>query len=40
MWATDQVCMAHLAATDVAGAEFQAFERFSRSAVGLVIETR
>lgn len=34
-WATNQIYMAHFAITDVAGGRFQAFERFSRSAVGL-----
>jgi predicted secreted hydrolase len=34
-WAADQVYMAHFALTDVAGRDYQAFERFSRGAVGL-----
>ncbi len=34
-WATDQVYMAHLALTDVAGGRFHAFERFSRQGTGL-----
>jgi predicted secreted hydrolase len=34
-WAADQIYMAHLALTDVAGREFQAVERFSRGAAGL-----
>jgi predicted secreted hydrolase len=34
-WAADQVYMAHLALTDVAGNDYQAFERFSRGAAGL-----
>jgi len=34
-WATDQVYMAHLALTDVAGQRHHAFERFARGAAGL-----
>ncbi|MCG5500250.1 lipocalin-like domain-containing protein [Ectothiorhodospira lacustris] len=34
-WATNQVWMAHLAVTDVAGIGHRAFERFSRGAMGL-----
>ena len=34
-WATDQVYMAHLALTDVAGRRYHAFERFARGAAGL-----
>jgi predicted secreted hydrolase len=34
-WAADQVYMGHFALTDVAGRRYQAFERFSRGAVGL-----
>jgi predicted secreted hydrolase/threonine/homoserine/homoserine lactone efflux protein len=34
-WAADQVYMAHLALTDVAGGQHRAFERFSRGAAGL-----
>lgn len=34
-WAVDQVYMAHLALTDVAGRRYQAFERFARGAVDL-----
>jgi predicted secreted hydrolase len=34
-WATDQVYMAHLALTDVAGRRYRAFERFARGAAGL-----
>jgi predicted secreted hydrolase len=34
-WAADQAYMAHFALTDVAGERYQAFERFSRGAVGL-----
>jgi predicted secreted hydrolase len=34
-WATEQVYMAHLALTDVAGGRYQAFERFSRGGAGL-----
>ena len=34
-WAADQVYMAHLALTDVAGGRHHAFERFARGAVGL-----
>ena len=34
-WAADQIYMAHFALTDVAGRDYQAFERFSRGAVGL-----
>jgi predicted secreted hydrolase len=34
-WAAEQVYMAHFALTDVAGRQHQAFERFSRGAVGL-----
>ncbi len=34
-WATDQVYMAHLALSDVAGGRFQAEERFARGAAGL-----
>lgn len=34
-WAADQVYMGHFALTDVADRRYQAFERFSRGAVGL-----
>jgi predicted secreted hydrolase len=34
-WAADQIYMAHLALSDVAGRDFQAVERFSRGAAGL-----
>lgn len=34
-WATNQLYMAHLAVTDVAGGRFHAFERFSRGALDL-----
>jgi predicted secreted hydrolase len=34
-WATDQVYMAHLAISDIDGAEHQARERFARGAAGL-----
>lgn len=34
-WGTDQVYMAHLALTDVAGRRHHSFERFSRGAAGL-----
>jgi predicted secreted hydrolase len=34
-WAADQVYMAHLALTDVAGRRYRAFERFARGAAGL-----
>jgi predicted secreted hydrolase len=34
-WATDQVYMAHLAVTDVAGGRYYAFERFARQGAGL-----
>jgi predicted secreted hydrolase/threonine/homoserine/homoserine lactone efflux protein len=34
-WAADQVYMAHFALTDVAGGQYQVFERFSRGAAGL-----
>ena len=34
-WAADQVYMGHFALTDVAGRRYQAFERFTRGAVGL-----
>jgi predicted secreted hydrolase len=34
-WAADQVYMAHLALTDVAGRRYHAFERFARGAAGL-----
>jgi predicted secreted hydrolase len=34
-WATNQVYMAHLALTDVAGKRFHAFQRLARGAVGL-----
>jgi len=34
-WGADQVYMAHFALTDVAGRQYQAFERFARGAAGL-----
>jgi predicted secreted hydrolase len=34
-WATDQVYMAHLAISDIDGAEYKARERFARGAAGL-----
>jgi predicted secreted hydrolase len=34
-WAADQIYMAHLTVTDVAGQRFHAFDRFSRSALEL-----
>jgi predicted secreted hydrolase len=34
-WAADQIYMAHLALSDVAGRDFEAVERFSRGAAGL-----
>jgi predicted secreted hydrolase len=34
-WAADQVYMAHLALTDIAGRRYDAFERFARGAAGL-----
>jgi predicted secreted hydrolase len=34
-WATEQLYMAHFALTDVADAQFYAFERFARGAAGL-----
>lgn len=34
-WATEQIYFAHFALTDVAGREFQAFERFARGAGGI-----
>ncbi len=34
-WSTNQIYMAHFALTDVSGKRFQAFERFSRAALGL-----
>lgn len=34
-WASDSIYMAHFALSDVAGATFYAFERFSRGAAGL-----
>jgi predicted secreted hydrolase len=34
-WATEQIFMAHFAVTDVGDGQYQAFERFSRGAVGL-----
>jgi predicted secreted hydrolase len=34
-WAADQIYMGHFALTDVAGRDFQAYERFARGAAGL-----
>lgn len=34
-WATDTVYMGHFALTEISGCRFQAFERFSRGALGL-----